>query len=156
MPRDQNRRAAFAGLAATGSLLAATAAAARTPHRARRRSLRHPARDGTVRAKRRHRGLSVAPRVPAHGAGAVLPAAPAPANPARTLSGGAPNPPAPHNDPLAPAAHAARDASATAAGAVAPVTAPPAGPVESAGTAVVGAVEQADHAAAATLVTLGR
>jgi len=28
MPRDQNRRAAFAGLAATGSLLAATAAAA--------------------------------------------------------------------------------------------------------------------------------
>jgi hypothetical protein len=94
--------------------------------------------------------------VPARGAGADLPAAPAPANAARTLSGGAPNPPAPDGGPLAPAAHAAGDVSANAAGAVAPVTAPAAGPVESAGTAVVGAVEQADHAAAARLGTLGR
>ena len=198
MPRDQNSRAAFAGLAATGSLLVATAAAAlvvggllgfgafpgaaddaataplrvapapagaparapmvaaRAPHRAPRRSLGHPARDRTARAPRRHRGLSVAPRLPAHGAGAALPAAPAPANPARTLSGGAPTPPAPDSGPLAPAAHAARDVSANAAGAVAPVAAPAAGPVDSAGTAVIGAVEQADHAAAATLVTLGR
>jgi hypothetical protein len=36
------------------------------------------------------------------------------------------------------------------------VAAPAAGPVESAGAAVAGAVEQADHAAAATLGSLGR
>jgi hypothetical protein len=198
MPRNKNSRAALAGLGATGSLLAATAAAAlvvggllgfgafpgaardaaiaplrvapapagaparapivaaRAPRRVPRRSLRHPARDRTARAPRRHRGLSVAPRVPAHGAGAVLPAAPAPANPARTLSGGAPNPPAPDSGPLAPAAHAVRGVSTNAAGAVAPVAAPVAGPVGSAGTVVMGAVEQADHAAAATLGALGR
>jgi hypothetical protein len=146
MPRDKNRRAACAGLAATGSLLAATAAAAlvvggllgfgafpgaadqrataplrvapapagatarapivvaRAPHRTPRRSVRRPARDRTVRAPRRHRGPSIAPRAPVHGAGAALPPVPAPADATRKA----------------------------------------------------GAVEQADHAAAATLEALGR
>jgi hypothetical protein len=198
MPTDTNSRAAFAGFAATGSLLAATVAAAlvvggllgfgafpgaaddaataplrvapapagaaarapivvaRAPHRTPRRSLRHPAGNRTVRAPHRDRGLPVAPRLPAHGAGAVLPAAPAPADPARSPSGGAPGTPASGGGPLALAAHAARDAGASAAGAVTPVTAPVAGPVQSAGATVVGAAEQADHAVAATLQTRGR
>src|ERR1700704_3514344 len=129
MPRDKNRSGALAGLATTGSLLAAPAAAAlvvggrlgfgafpgaaddaataplrvapapagaparvpivmaRAPHRPLRRSLPHPAGNRTARAPRRRRGLSVAPRVPAHGAGAVLPAASAPAMAGRAPSG---------------------------------------------------------------------
>ena len=198
MPRDKNRRAAFAGLAATGSLLAATAAAAlvmggllgfgafpgeadggeptplrvapapagatarapivlaRAPHRTPRRSLRRPARDRTVRAPRRHRGPSIAARAPARDAGAALPPVPAPADAARKAGAGAPDPPAPDGGPLAPAVQAARDASAGASGAVAPVAPPAAAPVETAGAAVAGAVEQADHAVAATLGALGR
>jgi hypothetical protein len=199
MPSDTNSRAACAGLAATGSLLAATVAAAlvvggllgfgafpgaaddaapaplrvapalagaaarapapivaaRGPRRTPRRSL-PPAVNHTVRAPRRHRGLPVAPRLPAHGAGAVLPAAPAPADPAPNPSGGAPSPRASGDGPLAPAAHAAREAGAGAAGAVAPAPAPVAGPVQSAAATVAWAVEQADHAAAATLQNLGR
>jgi hypothetical protein len=200
MPTDTNSRAALAGLAATGSLLAATAAAAlvvggllgfgafpgaaddtptaplrvapapagaaarapapivmaRAPHRTPRRSLPSPAGNHTVRAPRRHRGLPVAPRLPAHGAGAVLPAAPAPADPAPNPSGGAPSPRASGDGPLAPAAHAARDAGASAARAGPPAPAPVAGPVQSAAAPVAGAVEQGDHAVAATLNTVGR
>jgi hypothetical protein len=198
MPRDKTRRAAFAGLAATGSLLAATAAAglvvggllgfgafpgaadqrataplrvapapagargrapivvARTPHRTPPRSLRHPARDRTVRALRPDRGPSIASQAPARGAAAALPAVPAPADATRKASAGAPDPPAPDGGPLAPAVQAARDTSAGASGAVAPVTPPAAAPVETAGAALAGAVEQADHAAAATLGALGR
>jgi hypothetical protein len=198
MPSDTNSRAACAGLAATGSLLAATVAAAlvvggllgfgafpgaaddaapaplrvapalagaaarapapivaaRGPRRTPRRSL-PPAVNHTVRAPRRHRGLPVAPRLPAHGAGAVLPAAPAPAEPAPTQSASAPRPPAPDHGPVPPAANAARDAVTSATGAMTPVTAPAAG-VESAGATVAGAVEQADHAVGATLETVGR
>jgi len=202
MPSDTNSRAACAGLAATGSLLAATVAAAlvvggllgfgafpgaardaapaplrvapapagaaarapapapivvaRAPRRTPQPSLRRPAGNRTVRASRRHRGLPVAPRLPAHGAGAVLPAAPAPADLAPKPSGGAPSPRASGDGPLAPAAHAARDAGAGAAAAVPPVPAPVPGPVQSPAATVAGAVEQADQAAAATLQNLGR
>jgi hypothetical protein len=198
MPRDENSRAAFAGLAATGSLLAATAAAAlvvggllgfgalpgaadqrataplrvapapagaparapivvaRAPHRTPRRSLRPPARVRTVRAPRRRRGPSIASHAPAHGAGAALPRVPAHADATRKTSAGAPDPPSPDGGPLAPAVQAARDTSAGASGAVAPVAPPAAAPVETAGAAVAGVVEQADHAAAATVVALGR
>jgi hypothetical protein len=197
MPTDTNSRAAFAGLAATGSLLAATVAAAlvvggmlgfgafpgaaddaatsplrvapapagaaarapivvaRAPHRAPPRALRYRAGHSTVRAPRRAHDPPVAPRLPAHGAGAVLPAAPAPAEPAPTQSASAPRPPAPDHGPVPPAANAARDAVTSATGAMTPVTAPAAG-VESAGATVAGAVEQADHAVGATLETVGR
>jgi hypothetical protein len=198
MPRNKHRRAALAGLGATGSLLAATAAAAlvvggllgfgafpgaardaaiaplrvapapagatarapiaaaRVPQRTSRRALRHPAGARTVQAPRHHRRLSVVPHVPAHGVRAVPPAAAAPAGPASAPSGRAPTSPAPASGPLAPAAHAVRDASASASTAVAPVPAPVAAPVESAGAAAAGAVEQADHTVAATLGALGR
>src|SRR3954468_6484015 len=198
MPRDENSRAAFAGLAATGSLLAATAAAAlvvggllgfgafpgaadqartaplrvapaparatarapilvaRAAHRPPRRSLRHRARERTVRAPRRHGGLPTAPPAPAHGAATATATGPAPAHPGRPPSGGAPNPPPPDGGPLAPAVHAARGAGAAATAAGAPVAPAATGPVETAGAGVAGAVEQADHAAAATLETLGR
>jgi putative peptidoglycan lipid II flippase len=199
MPRDKNSGAAFAGLAATGSLLAATAAAAlvvggllgfgafpgaadeaqtaplrvapapagatarapivvaRAAHRPPRRSLHHPAREQTVRAPRRHRGLPTAPPAPAHGAGTAATATvPAPGPPARAPSGGALNPPATDGGPLAPAVHAARDAGATVTAAVGPVAPASTGPIETASASVAGAVEQADHAAAATVGTLGR
>ena len=198
MPRDENSRAALAGLAATGSLLAATAAAAlvvggllgfgafpraardaadaplrvapapagaaahapivaaRAPHRTPRRSLHPRAGNRAVQRPRSHRGLPVAPLLPAHGAEASRPAASAPAQRTPAPSASAPGSSAPEPGPLAPAAHAARDAGATAAGAVAPVAPAAAGPAEAAGTAVTGAVEQADHAVAATLETVGR
>jgi hypothetical protein len=198
MPTHSNSRGALAGLAATGSLLAATAAAAlvvggllgfgafpraardaadaplrvapapagavaraaivvaRTPHRTPRHSLRPRAGSRAVQRPRRHRGLPVAPRLPAHGAEAFRPATSAPAHRAPAPSAGAPGSSAPEPGPLAPAAHAARDAGATATGAVAPVAPAAAGPAEAAGTAVAGAVEQADHAVAATLDTVGR
>jgi hypothetical protein len=85
-----------------------------------------------------------------------LPAAPAPADLASRPSGGAPSPRASGDGPLAPAADAARDAATSAAAAAAPVVEPVAGPVQSAGATAAGAVEQADHAAAATLQSLGR
>jgi len=200
MPSDTNSRAACAGLAATGSLLVATVAAAlvvggllgfgafpgaardaapaplrvapapagaaapapapivvaRAPRRTPQPSLRRPAGNRTVRASRRRRGLPVAPRLPAHGAGAVLPAAPAPADPAPKPSGGAPSPRASGDGPLAPAAHAARNAGAGAAEAVTPAPAPVPELVQSPVATVAGAVEQADQAAAATLQNLGR
>jgi hypothetical protein len=194
MPRDENRRAALAGLAATGSLLAATAAVALVvggvlgfgafPSAARdaalpplrvapapagatarapvgrrvspRRSLRHSAREHTVRASRPHRSPPIAPQAPAYGAGPPPPTVPAPAPPDQAPSGGAPTPPAHEGGPLAPAVDAARDAGPTATGPVAPLAPAATGPVEVASATVAGAVEQADRGVAATLGTLGR
>ena len=130
-------------------------ASARRP--AARRAVGRPARNRAVRGPRRHRGLPAAPpRGPAHGAGAAPPTVPAPVDRGPATSAAAPSPPERDAGPLAPAAQATRDTGGSAAGALEPAVPPAVRPVEAAGTAVAGAVEQADHTVAATLGAVGR
>jgi hypothetical protein len=178
MPSRTHTRAAFAGVAATGSLVAAVVAgalvvggllgfgafpgtaeerAAAPLHVAPAQAGGHGTAPRRTRAPRRHAAIPGAPALAPPAAARPTPStASTPAQHPPVQSATPPPAPADSEGPLAPAAQAARDTSATAAGSVAPVAPQAAGPVHAAGAVASDAVEQPDHAVAATLNGLGR